>query len=77
LGDYDDLVMEGIVDVGQPGVGTRGRLIDLGRALHLQSFVRPLTIENFHEVIEAGLLLQEVGGRWFRGFFLQREIMRS
>lgn len=47
VGDYDDLVMEGIVDVGQPGVGTRERLIDLGRTFHLQSFVRALAIENF------------------------------
>jgi hypothetical protein len=66
--------MEGIVDVGQAGIGARGGLVDLSRTHHLQSFVRALAIENFHEVIEAGLLLQEVGGRRFRGFFLQGEM---
>src|ERR1700746_1034046 len=73
VGDYDDLVVEGIIDVRQPGVGTRGSLADLGRALHLQSFVRPLAIENFQEGIEAGLLLQEVLSGRLGGFFFQAE----
>ena len=33
-----DFVLEGIVDVGQPGVGTQGRLVDLRRTLHVRGF---------------------------------------
>jgi hypothetical protein len=73
--DHDGFVVEGIVDVGQSGVGTRGRLVDLGRAFHVQSFMRTLAIKNFHEVIEAGLLLQEVLSGRLGGFFLQGEML--
>jgi hypothetical protein len=38
------------------------RLIDLGRAQHVQSFVRALVVEDFDEVVEAGLLLKKVAG---------------
>jgi hypothetical protein len=68
------LSVERIVDVGQSGVGTRGRLVDLGRILHTQSFVGTLVVEDFDELIEAGLLLQEVGGRRFGGLFFQCEM---
>src|ERR1700758_892508 len=36
--DHDGFVVEGIVDVRQPGVGTRRRLVYLGRTFHIQSF---------------------------------------
>jgi len=62
-GDHDGFVVEGIVDVGQPGVGTRGGLVDLGRAFHIQSCVRALVVEDRDKFVEAGLLLQQVGGR--------------
>jgi hypothetical protein len=35
-------------------------LIDLGRTLHAQGFVRTFVIEDFDEVIEPGLLLKEI-----------------
>src|SRR5437879_2119007 len=38
--DHDGFVVEGIVDVRQPGVGTRRRLVDFRRTFHIQSFVR-------------------------------------
>jgi Sigma-70 region 2 len=41
----------------QPGVGTGRRLLDLGGALHVQSFVGTLMVEDLHESVEAGLLL--------------------
>ena len=59
-GNDDDLVVQRIIDIGQPLVGASGGLIDLGGALHVQSFVRTLLVENFDEVIEPGLLLKEV-----------------
>ena len=74
VGDHDGFVVEGIVDVGQALVEARGRLIDLGRALHVQGFVRPFVVKDFGEFIEAGLLLQEVCGRGLGGFFLQGEM---
>jgi len=37
-GDHDGFVVEGIVDVGQPGVGTGRRLVDFDRTSHVQSF---------------------------------------
>ena len=46
VGDHDGLVVERIVDVGQPGVDARGRLVDLGRALPIQSFVRTLVVQE-------------------------------
>jgi hypothetical protein len=36
--------------------------------------MRTLAIKNFHEVIEAGLLLEEIRGRGFGGFFFQSEM---
>src|SRR5215471_15607504 len=53
-GDHDGFVVEGIVDVGQAGVGTGRRLVDLGRTLHVQSLVRTLLVEDLHELVEAG-----------------------
>jgi hypothetical protein len=58
--NHDDLVVEWIVDVGQSLVDARGRLIDLRRALHVQGFVRTLVVEDLDELVEPGLLLQEV-----------------
>ena len=38
-GDDDGLIVQGIVDVGQSGVGTSRGLVDLGGTFHVQSFV--------------------------------------
>jgi hypothetical protein len=60
IGDDDDFIVEGIIDIGQSLIDAGGGLIDLGRALHVQSFVRAFVLEDFDEVIEAGLLLKEI-----------------
>jgi hypothetical protein len=60
VGDHHDFVVEGIVDIGQAQVGAGGGLINLGRTLHAQGFVRTLVVEDVDKVIELGLLLQEV-----------------
>ena len=49
-------------------------MIDLGRALHVEGFVRTLVVEDFDEVVEACLLLQEVGRGRLGGFFLEGEM---
>ena len=73
-GDHDGFVVEGIVDVRQAGVGTRGRLVDLGRTFHVQRFVRAFVVEDLDELVEAGLLLQEIWSRRFGGFFFQGQM---
>ena len=60
IGDDHEFVVEGIVDIGQALIGAGGGLIDLGRTLHAQGFVRALVVEDVDKVIELGLLLQEV-----------------
>ena len=60
MGDDNDLVVKGIINIGQSFVGAGGGLIDLGRALHVQSFVRTFVVENLDKVIEPCLLLKEV-----------------
>src|SRR5262249_29445176 len=72
--DHDGFVVEWIVDVRQPLVGTCGRLIDLRRALHVQGLVRPLVVEDLDEFVEPSLLLQEIGSSRFGGFFLQGQM---
>jgi len=46
VGDHNDLVVEGIIDIGQFFVGACRGLIDLGRTLHVQSFVRGFVVED-------------------------------
>src|SRR6266403_4307560 len=60
IGDDDDFIVEGIVDIGQSLISAGRGLIDLGWALHVQGFVRTFVVEDFDEVIEEGLLLKEV-----------------
>ena len=67
--DDNDFVVKRIIDIGQSLVGEGGGLIDLGRALHVQSFVRTFLIEDFNKVIKPGLPLKEVQAGRFGGFF--------
>jgi hypothetical protein len=67
--DHDGFVMEGIIDIGQAGVRAWRRLIAFCGTLHIQSFMRTLLVEDVHELVEAGLWLEEVGGGRFRGLF--------
>ena len=73
-GDHDGFVVEGVVDVGQPGVGTWTRLVDLGWAFHAERLVRTLVIKDLDELVEAGLLLQKVGTGRLGGFLLQGQV---
>ena len=36
--------------------------------------MRTLVVEDLKEVVEAGLLLQEIATRWLGGFFLQGKV---
>jgi hypothetical protein len=65
--DHDGFVVKGIVDVRQSLIGASRGLIDLGGALHVQGLVRTLVVEDVHELIEAGLLLEEVVRGWRMG----------
>ena len=58
--DDNNLVVERIIDIGQSCVGAGGGLIDFGGALHVQCLVWTFGIEDFHEIIEFGLLLKEI-----------------
>lgn len=49
-------------------------MIDFRGALHIQSFMRTLLVEDLHELVEAGLLLEEVGGGRLGGLFFQGEM---
>ncbi len=72
--DHDGFVVEGIVDIGQASVRARRRLIEFRGTSDLQSFVRTLLVEYLDKLVEAGLLLQEVGGGGFGGLFFQGEM---
>jgi hypothetical protein len=45
-------VVEGVVDVRQSLVRTRRSLIDIGRTLHAESFVRSFVVEDLDEFSE-------------------------
>jgi hypothetical protein len=64
-------IVQGIVDVRQSGVGARGRLVDLRRTFHVQSFVGTFVVEDLDKFVEARLLLKKIAGRRLGGLFLQ------
>jgi hypothetical protein len=72
--NHNGSVVERIVDVGQTLVDARRWPIDLGRTFHLQSFVRTFVVEDIDELVEASLLLKEIGGGWLGSFFFQSEM---
>ena len=63
---------EGLLEYRQSLVGAGRGLIDLGRALHAQGFVRTFLVEDVDEVVEPGLLLKEVETGRLGGFFFLR-----
>ena len=73
-GNHDSLVVEGVVDVGQSLIEASGGLIDFGRILHAEGFVRTVMIKDLDEFVEPGLLLKEVGTGGLGGLFLQGEM---
>ena len=46
----------------------------MGKAGTVQSFVRTLVVEDLDKLVEASLLLQEIGGSGLGGFFLPSEV---
>src|SRR5258706_10894574 len=70
-GDGGSSVMEGIFDVRQASIGPWRRAISLRGILHVECLVGPFVVIAIDEVIELGLLLQEVAGSRFGGLQLQ------
>ena len=68
------VVVERIVEFGQPAVGTRRRAVELGGVAHVERLVRTLAVVAVDEVVELGLLLQEVVRRRSGGFHLQGQV---
>ncbi len=73
-GDGGRPVVKRIVQLAQPLIGSRGPRIQLRRHLHPQGLMRPFLVEPLEEIIEAGLLLQEVGRGGLGRFGLQRQM---
>jgi hypothetical protein len=73
-GNHDGLIVQGIVDVRQSLVGTRGRLVDLRRIFHVQGFVGTLVVEDLNKFFEARLLLKKIGGGRLGGLFFQGQM---
>jgi hypothetical protein len=74
IGDDHDLVVKGIVDIGQSAIGAGGGLLDLGRTLHAEGLVRALVIEDLDKSHRTWLLLEEVGSGRLGGFLLQGQM---
>ena len=53
--DHNDFVVKGIVDIGQPLIGTRRILIDLSRTFHVQGLMGTFVVEDLDKIVEAGL----------------------
>ena len=53
-------IVEGVRKFTDAAIGPRGRFIDVGGALHFESFLRTFVVELANESVELGLLLQEV-----------------
>jgi hypothetical protein len=50
--DHNDFVVKGIVDIGQPLVGTRRMPIDLSRTFHVQGFMGTFVVEDLDKIVE-------------------------
>ena len=65
-------VMKRIFEIPQAFVGPGGFFVELRWHLHVQRLVWPVLVVILDEVVEAGLLGQEVLGGGLGGFFLER-----
>jgi len=74
VGDDDSLVVERVDEFLNALVRASGRRVDLRRTFHVQSFVRTFVVELLKEGVELGLLLQEIGAGWARGFFFEGQV---
>ena len=66
--------MEGVVWLRDALIGSERSGVDLSGALHGERLVRPLVVELFDEVVEPGLLLQQVGASRTGGLLLEGEV---
>src|SRR5258708_38223237 len=74
-GNTQDLIMQWIVRCRWiANVWTVRRTVDLGRASHVERFVRTFVIEGRDERVEAFLLLEKIGGWRSRGLCLERSV---
>jgi hypothetical protein len=62
-GDKSCPIMERIGEFSDAAIRSRGRFVDLGGVLHMESFMGALVVEFMSEGIELGLLLK---GSWNR-----------
>jgi hypothetical protein len=53
--------VEGIRKFSDAAIAAGGGCIDVGRASHIESFMRTLVVKLANESVELGLLLKEVG----------------
>jgi len=67
-GNQNGPIVERIGELSDAAVSSRGRLIDVGGKLHIESFMGALVVELMNEGIELGLLLKEVGSGGTGGF---------
>ena len=70
VGDQSCPIVERIGKFADAAIWSCGRLIDVGGALHIESFMRVLVVKHMNEGIELGLLLKEVGTGGPGGFHL-------
>src|SRR5262245_28847200 len=66
--------MKWIRQFGEATVWPGRRTIDLAGKLHPQSLMRPTLVENLQELIELGLLLENILAGRFGRFFLERQM---
>ena len=59
-GDKNSAIVERIGEFADAAIRPRGRFVDIGRALHIESLMRALVVKFMNEGIELGLLLKEV-----------------
>jgi hypothetical protein len=67
-------VMEWVIDVRKAPIGSWRRPVSLRGILHVECLMRPLIVVAIDEIIELGLLLQEVAGSRLGGLQLERQV---
>src|SRR6202011_1895933 len=61
VGNQSGAIVEGVRKFSDAAIGPRGGFIDIGGALHIESFMRTLVVKLANESVDLGLLLKEVG----------------
>ena len=74
VGDGDGAVVKRVLEIVEAAIRRREGAVELGWVLHVERLVRTLVVVAVEEVVELGLLLQEVLGRGLGGFFFQGQV---